>query len=152
MFCSMALAETPPTIAPPSITPDLIQSGADMKFQPFNLPGFCGGTEGAFVNTDVTKGPFVALLRMAPGAVLAKHYHLKATEVVYVLEGHLINDSQPLPTGSSLTHPAGVVHGPHSTTTGATLMFIQSTPVDANDSVFIDDSGKPSFTPPPCPK
>lgn len=149
-LCPAAHAQNALSITPPSITPDLILSGKNVKFQPFNLPGFCGQTEGAFVNTDVTKGPFVALLRMGPGAVLAKHYHLKATEVVYVLEGDLINDGKLLPKGSSLTHPAGVIHGPHSTKKGVTLMFIQSTPVDASDSVFIDQAGKPSFTPPPC--
>jgi hypothetical protein len=63
-------AQTAPTIAPPSMTADLILSGKDVKFEAFTLPGFCGKIEGAFINTDIDKGPFVALLRLAPGAVL----------------------------------------------------------------------------------
>jgi mannose-6-phosphate isomerase-like protein (cupin superfamily) len=143
-------AQTASTISPPSMTADLILSGKDVKFEAFALPGFCGKIEGAFINTDIDKGPFVALLRLAPGAVLAKHYHLKAREVVYVLEGELINDGKLLPKGSSLTHPPGVIHGPHTTTTGVTLMFLQSSPVDQNDSVFIDSAGRPTMTPAAC--
>jgi mannose-6-phosphate isomerase-like protein (cupin superfamily) len=152
MLSSAVSAQPAPTITPPSMTADLILSGKDVKFEAFALPGFCGKIEGAFVNTDVEKGPFVALLRLSPGAVLAKHYHLKAREVVYVLEGELINDGKPLPKGSSLTHPPGVIHGPHTTKKGVTLMFVQSLPVDQYDSVFIDSAGKSSLTPPACAK
>lgn len=114
-----------------------ILRATDVVFSRFSLPGFTGGTEAAFLNTDTTAAPFVALLRLAPGAVLAKHYHPKAIEAVYVLEGTMINESEALPAGSILTHGPGEAHGPHTTEGGCTLMFIQYPGVGADDSVFV---------------
>jgi quercetin dioxygenase-like cupin family protein len=109
----------------------------DVAFAPFALPGFSGGTESGFLNTDLTAAPFVALLRMAPGAVLAKHHHPKAIEAVYVLDGEMINDGERLAAGSIVTHGPGTPHGPHVTETGCTLMFIQYPGVGPDDSVFL---------------
>ncbi|MBU8537449.1 cupin domain-containing protein [Falsiroseomonas tokyonensis] len=109
----------------------------EVRFSPFNLPGFTGGTEAAFLNTDTTAAPFIALLRMEPGAELAKHYHPKAIEAVYVLEGEMINDGERLPAGSIVSHGPGVAHGPHRTETGCVLMFIQYPGVGPDDSVFV---------------
>jgi quercetin dioxygenase-like cupin family protein len=110
----------------------------EVAFQPFSLPGFTGGTSAAFLNTDVATAPFVALLRLEPGAVLAKHYHPKAIEAVYVLDGEMINDGVPLAKGSMVSHGPGVAHGPHTTETGCTLMFIQYPGVGPDDSIFVD--------------
>lgn len=110
----------------------------DVAFQHFALPGFTGGTAAAFLNTDIASAPFVALLRMEPGAVLAPHYHPKAIEAVYVLEGEMINDGERLTKGSMVSHGPGVAHGPHTTETGCTLMFIQYPGVGPDDSVFVD--------------
>ncbi|WP_376099621.1 cupin domain-containing protein [Roseomonas sp. CCTCC AB2023176] len=108
-----------------------------VTFSPFSLPGFTGGTAAAFLNTDTTQAPFVALLRLEPGAVLARHYHPKAIEAVYVLDGEMINDGERLARGSMLSHGPGVLHGPHATETGCTLMFIQYPGVGPDDSVFV---------------
>ncbi len=122
----------------PSDQPDRIQKPEDLEFVPFTIPGFSGDTQAAFPNNDLSVAPFIALLIMAPGAFLKKHYHQTADEAVYVVEGELINDGQPLPAGSFLTHGSGVWHGPHTTRTGCKLMFIQSVPVGPEDSVFVD--------------
>jgi quercetin dioxygenase-like cupin family protein len=116
---------------------DFIIHAKDLKFEPFNIPGFSGETFGAFPNTDTEKAPFVALLKMNPGAVLAKHYHPIAKESVYVVEGEMINDGEALEAGSFLVHGPGVVHGPHTTVKGCTLMFIQYPGVTVEDSVFV---------------
>jgi quercetin dioxygenase-like cupin family protein len=125
--------------AGPNQTPDTVLLPADLPFQPFTIPGFVGGTEAAFPNTDITKAPFIALLRMAPGARLKRHYHPKAIEAVYVVEGTMMNDGAPLPAGSFLVHGPGTWHGPHATEAGCTLMFIQYPGVGPDDSVFVED-------------
>ena len=134
----------------PDPRPDTIVLPEDLEFQPFALPGFCGELQAAFINVDTDKAPFIALLKMAPGAVLARHFHTRQIEAVYVLEGEMINDGKPLPAGATLLHAPGVVHGPHTTKTGTTLMFIQYGGVGPEDSVFVDDAGKPTATPPAC--
>ena len=119
-------------------TPDLILRGDQISFSPFTIPGFSGGTFAAFPNTDVARAPFIALLKMEPGALLKKHYHPVVPEAVYVVEGEMINNGEVLPAGSFLVHGPGVLHGPHTTETGCTLMFIQAAPVGPDDSVFFD--------------
>lgn len=114
-----------------------IVKSEELEFQPFTLPGFSGGTFGAFPNTDTAEAPFIALLKMEPGAVLAQHYHPNCIEAVYVVDGEMINDGEPLKAGSYVIHGKGKVHGPHETTTGCTLMFIQYPGVGPDDSVFV---------------
>ena len=125
-----------PSAAGPSAEADTVIHARDVAFAPFALPGFSGGTHAAFVNTDTAKAPFIALLRMEPGAVLARHWHPRSTEAVYVLEGEMINNGERLPAGSCLAHGPGVIHGPHATETGCTLMFIQQPGVGPDDSIF----------------
>lgn len=117
---------------------DLVIHPGDLKFVPFNIPGFSGDTFGAFPNTDIEKAPFIALLKMNPGAVLRKHFHPVAKEAVYVVDGEMINDGEVLEAGSFLVHGPEVAHGPHSTIKGCTLMFIQFPGVTVDDSVFVD--------------
>jgi quercetin dioxygenase-like cupin family protein len=114
-----------------------ILNAKDISFADFALPGFTGGTEAAFLNTDLAAAPFIALLRLAPGAVLAKHYHTEAVEAVYVVDGVMMNDGTPLAAGSILRHGPGVWHGPHTTEEGCTLMFIQNPGVGPDGSVFV---------------
>lgn len=129
---------TPEQLPVPNDTPDLILTPSDLPFVPFNIPGFSGDTRAAFPNMDLSRAPFIAMLTMAPGALLKKHYHQRATEAVYVVSGTMINAGVPLPTGSFLVHAPGTWHGPHTTETGCTLMFIQSPGVGPDDSVFVD--------------
>lgn len=126
-------------LASPGATPDLVVKPRDLRFQPFNIPGFSGDTQAAFPNVDTTKAPFIALLRMGPGAVLKRHFHPRAMEAVHVVEGTMINQGDPLPAGSFLIHGPGVWHGPHvADTGGCVLMFIQFPGVGPDDSIFVD--------------
>lgn len=125
--------------AAPSTLPDIILKPEDIRFEPFTIPGFSGDTRAAFPNVDTTRAPFIAQLKMAPGAVLKRHFHPRAMEAVYVVEGTMINDGDLLPAGSFLIHGPGVWHGPHvAPEGGCTLMFIQYPGVGPDDSVFID--------------
>jgi acetyl esterase len=126
-------------LAAPTLTPDIILTPAEISFEPFSIPGFSGDTRAAFPNTDTTRAPFIALLKMAPGAVLNRHFHPRAMEAVHVMEGTMINNGTPLPAGSFLIHGPGVWHGPHAAAEGGcTLMFIQYPGVGPDDSVFVD--------------
>ena len=119
-------------------TPDYIVLAEDVDMRPFTITGFSGDTRAAFLNTDVSRAPFIALLRMEPGASLRKHYHPDIAEAVYVVEGELINAGQTLRAGSCMAHGPGVAHGPHETQIGCTLMFIQTRPAGPDDSIFVD--------------
>ncbi len=58
------------TTPDPQSLQDTILTSKGIKFNPFSLPGFSGGTYAAFLNTDTTRALFVALLNMEPGALL----------------------------------------------------------------------------------
>jgi anti-sigma factor ChrR (cupin superfamily) len=134
----------------PVATPDTIVLPADLKWAPFKLPGFCGPVEAAFVNMDTDRAPFIALLRMPKGSLLARHFHTRQIEAVHVLEGTMLNNGTPLPKGSTLLHAPGVIHGPHTTNTGTTLMFIQYGAVGPEDSIFVDADDRVMSAPPAC--
>lgn len=123
---------------------DLIIPAESIQWGPYSLPGFAGDYEAAIVNTDVTKAPFIALLRMKPGARILRHYHPLLREAVYVMEGEMLNEgSERLPAGSFLVHGPGVEHGPHEAPQGCTVMFIQyPTEVGADGQYVVgpDDS------------
>jgi quercetin dioxygenase-like cupin family protein len=126
-------------LAAPTQTPDMILTPADIRFEPFSIPGFTGDTRAAFPNVDTTRAPFIAMLKMAPGAVLKRHFHPRSMEAVHVMDGTMINDGVELPAGSFLIHGPGVWHGPHTASEGGcTLMFIQYPGVGPDDSVFAD--------------
>lgn len=145
------IPDSKPAMLSPSPTPDAIVKPADLKWAPFSLPGFCGPMEAAFVNTDINRAPFIALLRMPKGAVLARHFHTRQIESVHVVEGVMINNGEPLPAGSVLLHGPGVIHGPHTTETGVTLMFVQYGAIGPDDSIFVDSNDRPLDAPPACP-
>lgn len=114
-----------------------IMKAENIGWAPFTLPGWSGNTLAAFPNTDIQRAPFIALAKLAPGAFLQRHYHIKAVESVYVVEGELINNGEKLNAGSFLVHGPGVAHGPHTTEKGCTLMFIQYPGVSVEDSVLV---------------
>ena len=123
----------------PNDSPDTIVRPADLSFAPFTIPGFSGDTRAAFPNTDVDKAPFIALLDMAAGATLKRHWHQRAREAVYVVSGTLINAGEPLEAGAFLIHGPGTWHGPHvAGDGGCRLVFIQFPGVGPADSVFAE--------------
>lgn len=116
---------------------DRIIKAEAVEWVPFTLPGWRGDTLAAFPNMDTSQAPFIAMAKLAPGAFIQRHYHLKAVEAVYVVEGELVNNGEALSAGSFLVHGPGVEHGPHTTDKGCTLMFIQYPGVSVEDSVLV---------------
>jgi quercetin dioxygenase-like cupin family protein len=119
-----------------SVTPlgsTTVVKNESLKWEPFPIPGHTGKLEAAFLNRDLAQGPIVAVMRMGPGSRIPAHFHKKASETFYVLNGDFINKGVAYKKGAFFSVKPGDIHGPHSTKTGATLMFMQSTEVDPGD-------------------
>lgn len=88
------------------------------------------GVEFKVLDGDPGTGPSFVMYRFAPGSVVPEHFHSKAAEVAYVLEGELIEAGKPCKAGTVFTASAGVSHGPHETRTGCTVVFALSEQLD----------------------
>jgi quercetin dioxygenase-like cupin family protein len=71
---------------------------------------------------DEISGAMTVLTRLEPGAVIPAHWHSKADEAVYVLEGDFVEDGASYGAGSYFRGRAGTAHGPHSTVRGCTVL------------------------------
>jgi quercetin dioxygenase-like cupin family protein len=79
---------------------------------------------------DEVSGAMTVLTRMEPGTTIPAHWHSKADEAVYVLEGDFVEDGTGYGPGSYFRGKAGTVHGPHSTIRGCTVLTHFSAELD----------------------
>ncbi len=105
----------------------------DYVWGPFPIPGSSGDIQAAFLNRDLTAGPIVAEMKMAPGARIPAHLHHRTTEAFLVTEGEFINAGTPYGPGAFFTVSPGTVHGPHDSPKGCSIVFVQSVEVDPSD-------------------
>ncbi len=77
-------------------------------------------------------GALAVVTRMNPGATIPAHWHSKADETVYVLEGDFIEDGTTYGPGHYFIGAARTMHGPHSTRTGCILLTHFSAELDFN--------------------
>ena len=91
--------------------------------------GFTGVTVRVLHNSD-GDGGLVVLTRMAPGAVIPEHWHSRADETVYVLEGEFVEGGFTYGPGTFFLGKAGAPHGPHTSRTGCTVLMHYSTSAD----------------------
>src|SRR4051812_39256211 len=75
-------------------------------------------------------GGIAVITRMRAGAVIPAHWHSKADETVYVLSGDFVEDGVAYGPGNYFVGTARTVHGPHSTTTGCSLLTHFSAELD----------------------
>jgi quercetin dioxygenase-like cupin family protein len=106
---------------------------AEQRFSDFPIPGHTGGIEATLLNRDLSAGPIVAAMKMAPGARIPAHRHARASESFFVLDGDFINAGTEYGAGTFFAVGPGDVHGPHETCGGCTLLFMQSGEVDPGD-------------------
>jgi quercetin dioxygenase-like cupin family protein len=85
------------------------------------------------LNSDQSLGPAVILLRMEPGSEIARHMHERTTETSYVLEGELINEGVSYPVGTEWNVKPLTAHGPHTTTSGCSVLVTFSYPSALDD-------------------
>jgi quercetin dioxygenase-like cupin family protein len=98
---------------------------------PFPIPGATpDGVTATLVNVDADKGLVTTIIHIAAGARIPAHYHDDGSEAHYVLSGDFINGGEVLGPGAFVTHPRGVVHGPHESRTGCSILTLQSAYVD----------------------
>lgn len=108
---------------------------------PFPIPGATpDGVTATLVNVDGDKGLVTTIIHIAAGARIPAHYHDDGSEAHYVLSGDFINGGETLGPGAFVTHPRGVVHGPHESRTGCSILTLQSSYVDpANPDFHVVD-------------
>ena len=74
----------------------------------------------------------VVLRKLEPGAIIPQHYHGKADETVYVLEGDFIEDAKAQGAGHVFFAKAGFPHGPHTTSQGCVVLTVFSDKLDVH--------------------
>jgi len=104
---------------------------------PFDIPGATpGGVKATLVNVDIGKGIVTTIIHIAPGAHIPAHYHNDGAEAHYVIDGDFINAGVTHGPGAFITHPVGVVHGPHASKGGCRILTLQTSYVDPANPDF----------------
>ncbi len=82
---------------------------AELPWQKARFPG----VEFKTLLVDEATGLLTTLMRMAPGASLPDHEHVRI-EQTYVLEGRLVDDDGEVSAGNFVWRPAGSRHDAHA--------------------------------------
>ncbi|MBC8049248.1 MAG: cupin domain-containing protein [Chitinophagales bacterium] len=115
----------------------LVTQTLTLESVPFPIPGATpDGVMATLVNVDGDRGIVTTIIHIAPGARIPAHYHDDGAEAHYVIEGDFINGGQTLGPGAFVTHPKGVVHGPHESKTGCKILTLQTAYVDPANPDF----------------
>lgn len=93
---------------------------------PIDIPG----VSIRVLNRDATTGAMVVLTRIEPGATIPEHWHTKADETVFVLEGDFIEAGVGYGPGTFFAGKAGTTHGPHHSIQGCTVLTHFSAELD----------------------
>ena len=111
---------------PFKISAELASRFVDVESQPWQKTRF-PGVEQKVLLADPATGLFTALMRMAPGAHLPDHEHVKI-EQTYVLEGSLVCPEGECKAGQFVWRPAGSRHEAWGGSQGALLLGMFQTP------------------------
>lgn len=82
------------------------------------------------LHKDEATGAMAVLTRIEAGASITAHSHSKADETVFVVEGEFVEDGETYGPGSFFFGRAGTRHGPHSSSTGCTVLTHFSAELD----------------------
>ena len=107
-------------------SPELASRFVDVAREPWQKTRFAG-VEQKVLLTDPATGLFTALMKMAPGAHLPDHEHVKI-EQTYVLEGSLVCLEGECKAGQFVWRPAGSRHEAWGGPQGALLLGMFQTP------------------------
>jgi quercetin dioxygenase-like cupin family protein len=97
----------------------------DVTPVPFVIPAAQGDFRIQVLNQDAGRGVVTSIVHMPPGGRIPAHFHLAGAEMHFVLAGDFVEGGERLGPGAFLTHPAGVVHGPHESVGGALVLTVQ---------------------------
>ncbi len=120
------------------MTHSLIRNVIEVPSVAFPIPGVTpeGGVTARLLNVDADRGLIATVIEIHPGASIPAHFHRNGSESHYVLSGDFINDGETYGPGTFVTHPPGVVHGPHSSRHGCSVLTTQSAFVDPANPDF----------------
>ncbi len=104
----------------------LLLSAEDVHPVIFEIPSSQGKFQIQILNEDVERGVVTSIVHLPPGGRIPAHFHRAGSEMHYLLEGDLEEAGTELRPGAFLTYPAGVVHGPHESRTGAKVLTVQT--------------------------
>ena len=97
-----------------------------VEWSPMDFPG----ASLRVLHTNPDTGGMSLLIHMNPGAVIPAHFHTKAAEALYVLEGDFVEAGVTSEPGTFYAAKAGVPHGPHTTVGGCTVLITLSAELD----------------------
>ncbi len=84
------------------------------------------------LSRDAESGGMAVLTRIEAGATIPAHWHTKADETVYVLEGDFVEAGVSYGPGTFFAGKAGTTHGPHHSVGGCTVLTHFSAELDFN--------------------
>jgi anti-sigma factor ChrR (cupin superfamily) len=84
------------------------------------------------LSQDAVTGGMAVLTSMDAGATIPEHWHTKADETVYVLEGDFVEAGVSYGPGTFFAGKAGTAHGPHHSVGGCTVLTHFSAELDFN--------------------
>jgi anti-sigma factor ChrR (cupin superfamily) len=114
---------------------DSVGSVDELPFERYNQPGREGVEIYRLYDTTDTgpSGPAAAIVRYQPGANVKRHIH-PGYELIFVLQGELINDAGRHPAGTLEVCPPGSSHA-LSSETGCTFLVVWEQPVQLAEVV-----------------
>ena len=115
----------------------LVKHIPDLEQISFPIPGATGTITASLVNIDIERGIVTTVIHIHPGGRIPAHYHKNGAEAHYVIEGDFINAGVVHGQGGFVTHPAGVIHGPHESVNGCKVLTMQTSFVDPAQPDFI---------------
>lgn len=105
---------------------EVTTESAKLDFSPTGWPGVTM----KLLNRGDAAGGTTGIMKMAPGSTIPAHRHTTADQSVYVLEGEIIDAGQTFGPGTLIVAKKNAPHGPHTTTTGCTLLSVYHGPPD----------------------
>jgi anti-sigma factor ChrR (cupin superfamily) len=109
----------------------IIVRQAELDWSDLEIPG----VSMKVLHKDEATGAMTVMTRMRAGATIPAHWHTKADEAVYVLEGDFVENGVSFGPGSYFAGKARTSHGPHSTVRGCVVLTRFSAEFDFQTSL-----------------
>ena len=99
---------------------------AELEWIDLGMPG----VQMKVLHKETTSGAMTVMTHIEAGAVIPAHWHSKADEMVYVLDGDFVEVGVSYERGSYFQGKAQTTHGPHTSVHGCTVLTHLSAELD----------------------